>query len=177
MPTSSPQRTKSGNTSTINGSFTLAAPVASGPTIGQVAISQARGRISWNAADPVGVSGCTLQLDGIGVSSIAGPFTAASGVNFSASIASLALGNHTYKVTATDRTGQTSTLTGSFTLAASASAAMNAAANTLFSQPSFSALSSSAKVDWLDDVAGLSNDAGTNSDKTHKAVDAVLAAY
>ncbi len=158
-----------GNASTVSGSFTLLAPVASGPTISQVVASQAKGRISWNAADPDGVRGCTLELDGILVSNIAGPFAAASGVNFSASIGSLASGSHTYKITATDKTGQSSTLSGSFTLDTSS----NAARNALFSEPSLSALSGSAKADWLYELGGLSNGTQSNSDK---AVDAVLAA-
>ena len=159
-----------GNKLTINGSFTLLAASGSGPTIGLVVVSQAKGRMSWNAVDPEGVTGCTLALDGILVSNIAGPFAAASGVNFSASIASLASGNHTYKITATDRTGSTSSLSGSFTLAASPSAARNA----VFSEPSLFALSGSAKVNWVYDLAALSSSTQSSSDK---AVDAVLAGY
>ncbi len=159
---------KSGNKSTIQGNFTLLVPLTAGPTIGQVALSQARGRISWNAADSDGVSGCTLELDGARVSNIAGPFAAASGVNFSASLGSLASGNHTYKIAATDRAGHTTTLNGSFTLGALASAARIA----LFAQPRLSAASGSAKVDWLYDLDGLSNDSQSDSEK---AVDKALA--
>jgi hypothetical protein len=160
---------KAGHSSTISANFTIVAlPAASGPTIGQVAVSQTRGRISWNAVDSAGVAGSTLAIDGTVVSNVAGPFAAASGVNFSASLGSLASGNHTYKITATDRAGNTSTLTGSFALEAS----LSALANALFSQPGLAALSGSAKVDWLYEFGGLSSSTQSNSDK---AVDAVLA--
>ena len=60
-----------------------------GPTIGSVAVSQTKGKISWNAVDSDGVAGCTLTIDNANVSSIGGPYAATSGVNFSAPYGSL----------------------------------------------------------------------------------------
>ncbi len=72
-------------------------------------------------------------------------------MNFSAPLGSLAAGDHTYKITATDRAGNTATLNGSFTLDASSSDARNA----LFAQQGLSPLNASAKVDWLYNLGGL----------------------
>ena len=107
---------KAGNVSTLNGAFTL---ISAGPTIGSVAVSQAKGRISWNAADPDGVASSTLKIDGATISNIGGPYAAASGVNFSAPYGSLAAGNHSYTITATDKAGNVSTLSGVCTLTGS----------------------------------------------------------
>ena len=167
---------KAGHSSTVTASFTTVAVANSGPTIGQVAVSQTRGRISWNAADSDGLRGCTLELDGIRVSNIAGPFAAASGANFSASLGTLASGNHTYKISATDHAGNTSILNGSFTVDASSSAAKNA----VLTAESLSALSNSAKVDWLYDLGGLldSTPSGAKKkDASANAFDTVLAKY
>ena len=73
-----------GVSSVSTGTFTVVAPTNSGPTIRQVAVSQAKGRISWNAVDPDGVASPTLKIDGNAVSNVSGPYAAASGVNFSA---------------------------------------------------------------------------------------------
>jgi hypothetical protein len=107
---------KFGNVSTLNGTFTLINPTAVGPAISQVTVSQTKRRISWNALDIDGVRNTTLELDGLTVAGIAGPFAAPTGVNFSASLGSLAAGNHTYRITATDGSGNVSTLSGSFVL-------------------------------------------------------------
>ncbi len=115
----------------------------------------------------------TLEIDGISVSNVGGPYAATSGVNFSASYGSLAAGTHAYMIIATDKAGNVSSSSGSFTLAASSSAAKNALATSL------SALSNSAKVDWLCDLGGLVNSRPSSSDKNNTsadAVDAVLAA-
>ncbi len=88
-----------------SGSFTLVTAVTTGPTINQVVVSQARGKISWNATDPAGVKSSTLTIDGKAVSGVAGPFAAASGVNFSAPLGSLGVGDHTYAITVVDKTG------------------------------------------------------------------------
>jgi hypothetical protein len=119
-----------------------------------VVVAQARARISWNAYDSQGVKSSALQIDGTSVS-VGGPYTASSGVNFSAALGSLATGTHTYKITATDSAGNVSTLNGSFTWGAAA------AQNAMASAAALSALansSNSAKVDWLYDLGGLSDD-------------------
>ncbi len=165
-----------GVSSNSTGTFSVAAAANSGPTIGQVVVSQAKGRITWNAADTDGVKSCTLKIDGTLESNVGGPYIAASGVNFSATLGSLAAGNHTYTITATDRAGNVSSFSGSFTLSASSSAAKNA----LFSVASLSALSNSAKLDWVYDLGGLLSSGPSSSDKNNSsadAVDAVLAAY
>ena len=105
-----------GHSSTLNGTFTITAVANSGPTIGQVAVSQTKGRISWNAVDPDGVASSSLVIDGTAVANVAGPFKAGSGVNFSAPLGSLAAGDHAYAITATDKSGNKSTIQGNFTL-------------------------------------------------------------
>jgi hypothetical protein len=150
---------KLGNSSQYTGSFTLV--TNPGPTISGVVVSQAKGKISWNAADPDGVASSTLKIDGISVSNVGGPYTAISGVNFSASYGSLASGNHTYTITATDKAGNVSSSSGSFALSASSSAAKNA----LFSTASPFAPSNSAKVDWLYDLDGLFDSPQSSSEK------------
>jgi hypothetical protein len=164
-----------GNVSTSSDSFTLTNPTATGPTISQVTVSQAKRKISWNAVDSAGVRNTALELDGISVTEIAGPFAAASGVNFSASLGSLGIGNHTYRITATDGSGNISSVTGTFVLTGASGAGQNA----LASVASLSALSNSAKVDWLYDLGGLLYSRPSSSDANDKsaAVDAVLAAY
>ena len=150
----------------------MAAAANSGPTVGQVVVSQAKGRITWNAVDTDGVRSSTLQIDGTPVSNVAGPYIAASGVNFSAQLGALAAGDHRYTITATDRAGNVSSFSGSFTLIAASSAAKNA----LFSTAS---LSNSAKVAWVYDLGGLLDSAASSSDKNNTSadvVDAVLAA-
>ena len=102
---------KNGGVATLDGSFTLA-----GPTISKVAISKATGRISWNVAASAGVASTTLSIDGTDVTAISGPYTAASGFNYSAEFGTLAAGSHTYTITAVDKNGDTSSLDGSFTL-------------------------------------------------------------
>ena len=86
-----------------------------GPLISQVAVSQAKGRISWNCFDTQGVKSSSIQIDGKAAANVYGPYKASSGVNFSAPLSSMAAGPHTYTITATDGAGNVSTLTGSFT--------------------------------------------------------------
>ena len=162
---------KVGNASQHTGSFTAAANP--GPMISGVAVSQTKGKISWNAVDADGVASSTLKIDGTPVK-VGGPNAAASGVNFSASYGSLAAGSHSYTITATDKAGHESTSTGSFTLSTSSSAAKNA----LIAAATLSALSNTAKMDWLYDFGGLLDSPQSSLEKkeaTADAVDAVLA--
>lgn len=92
--------------------------VPSGPTIGSVVFSAAKKAISWNAADSDGVASSHLQIDGKNIAQIYGPYQAASGVNYSASTAAVAAGDHSYVITATDKTGHSSTNNGTFTVVA-----------------------------------------------------------
>ena len=82
----------------------------------------ASGVMSWNAVDSDGVAGSTLKVDGAAVSKVYGPYAAASGVNFSGQFGTLAAGNHTYVITATDKLGNSSTYSGQFTVAGTTNA-------------------------------------------------------
>jgi hypothetical protein len=140
-----------------------------------VTVSEVKGKISWNAVDSDGVASSTLKIDGVAVSNVGGPYSAAPspGVNFSASYGSLAAGTHAYIITATDKAGNVSTSNGSFTTGSS-----NATYNALFASASRSALPSSAKVDWVYDLGGLLDTQSSSDNKsTANAVDAVLAGY
>ena len=154
---------KLGNVSTLNGSFTLSGPAANtGPTIGQVVVSQAKGKMSWNAVDSAGVASVALTVNGTAVAGIGGPWAATNGgANYSWSISSLSAGSHTYVITARDKTGNVSSLNGSFVItgaassSASSSSESSAAKSLVLSNAGRSLVSSSAKVDWLYDFGGL----------------------
>ena len=92
--------------STLSATFTLDQKTNVGPAISGVVVSESKARISWNALDPSGVQSSTLSIDGLPVSNVSGPFTAASGVNFSAPLDSLLAGPHTYSITAFNNTRQ-----------------------------------------------------------------------
>jgi hypothetical protein len=145
----------------------------SGPVIGGVYVLSASGMMSWNAVDADGVAGATLTVDGTNVSQVNGPYAAASGVNFSGLFGTLAAGNHTYVITATDKLGNASTSSGQFTVAASSAA--KSLARSAVMQSVAAGPASSAKLDWLYDVASplSGGDGNTSGDAT----DAVLAAY
>jgi hypothetical protein len=99
-----------GITSQYRHTFTLA-----GATIGGVAINQANGEISWNAADAAGVQSTALMIDGNAVTNLDGPFAAASGADYAAWYGnSLAAGTHTFAITVLDDAGTVSEYTGTF---------------------------------------------------------------
>jgi hypothetical protein len=85
----------------------------SGPAISKVAVSTAAGIITWNAASSNGVASTTLTIDGAGAS-VSNPYSALSGVNYSAALGSLATGSHTYVITATDNSGRYAQFSGVF---------------------------------------------------------------
>ena len=87
---------------------------ASGPVIGGVVVSQ--GQITWNVTDPAGLQSSSITIDGNAVTSLYGPYTAASGVNYAAVYGALSAGAHTYTISATDNNGVTAQDTQSFTL-------------------------------------------------------------
>jgi hypothetical protein len=155
--------------------FAIPAVVNTGPTISSVVVVPAQGLMTWNAQDSDSVASSSLTVDGT-AAKIYGPYTAASGVNYSGVFGTLSAGIHNYTITATDRSGNVSTSNGSFTVSASSSAAKNA----LFSVASLPAQSNSAKVDWLYGLGGLLNSTPSSSGKNNTsadAVDAVLATY
>jgi hypothetical protein len=92
--------------------------LSSGPTIGGIVVSMAKNVITWNAVDSDGVAGASLKIDGVDISQVHGPYKATSGVNFSGAIGGLSAGTHTYLITATDKTGHSSTYSGSFDVVA-----------------------------------------------------------
>ncbi len=107
-----------GHSTVYNGTFTVAGNP--GPTIGSVYIPAAgTGTMSWSATDSAGLSSATLKVDGVTVK-INGPYATATGANFSATLGASAAGSHSYVITATDKSGLTSTLSGTFTVAGSA---------------------------------------------------------
>ena len=108
------------------------------------------------------------------LSNVAGPFTAPSGVNFSAPVGSLSGGSHNYRITATDTSGNLSSLSGSFTWGASSEYAAQSVSG---SAASLSAVSNSAKVDWLYDLGGLLNSPLSSSDKNDTSANAVDAVF
>ena len=91
-------------------------PASPGPTISQVGVSQAKGKISWNAYDANGVASCALTIDGKTISGISGPYQAASGVNYTVSYGTLGGGTHSYTITAVDKSGNSRSYSGTFTL-------------------------------------------------------------
>jgi large repetitive protein len=98
-----------GNSSVYTGTFSV-----TGPTISMVSASTAKGLITWNAADPIGVTGSSLTVDGVAVTNLCGPFTAPPGLNYAGAYGSLSSGNHTYVIKATDSAGNSSQYTGTF---------------------------------------------------------------
>jgi hypothetical protein len=104
---------EAGNVSTKTGTFTV---VKSGPTISSVVAVPLKGTISWNAYDINGVKSSSLKIDGTKVSKLYGPFTADSGVNYYANFGAISVGVHKYTITATDKAGNVSTKTGTFTV-------------------------------------------------------------
>jgi hypothetical protein len=104
-------------------------------------------------------------------------------VTYAGVFGALAAGTHTYVITATDKLGDVSTLSGSFTVPAASSGNSNSANKTVASPNktlAAAALASvtsqadeSAKVAWMydDSAADSESTADTN------AVDAALAAY
>jgi hypothetical protein len=83
-----------------------------------VAVSAAKGVITWNAADADGIGSVALTIDNQAVSKIYGPYTASiGGFYYSGVMGSQSAGDHTYVITATDKNGNVNTYSGSFTLA------------------------------------------------------------
>jgi len=162
---------KLGNVSTFSGTFNLtAAIVGPGPVISGVAVALAKSKLTWNAADTSGIASVGLTIDGAAVSGIAGPYAAKVGFNYSWGFASLAAGTHNYVIRATDKLGNASYYSGSFTKTSSSGSSMNA----LYAA---AAMSNSAKLDWVYDLGGLTGQQSASNNNSTSAVDAIMAAY
>ena len=119
---------KANQSNSLSGSFTVGGTTGSGPTIGSVATSPTKQRISWNVVDSQGISGVSLSINGTMVKKIDGPFAAASGVNYSAVYGNLAAGTYSYAITVTDKAGHSNSVSGSFTVAGTTVPARRSAA-------------------------------------------------
>ena len=107
------------------GSFTVASQSAltnPAPTIGNVVVSLTSNPpvITWSAADADGIASTSLMVDGKSVSTIYGPYGTKYAANYAGVLGTLAAGNHTYVIHATDSAGTPASTdyTGSFTVAA-----------------------------------------------------------
>jgi hypothetical protein len=72
--------------------------------------------ITWAATAVNGIAQQTVTVDGTTFSTIRGPY---SGLYYSCSIGRWAAGDHTYTISTTDGSGRASSVTGTFTVAAS----------------------------------------------------------
>jgi hypothetical protein len=86
------------------------------PAIGSVVVAQSRRLMTWNAQDSSGVTSASLTIDGTTISSIHGPYRAASGVNFSGAFGTMSTGTHHYTITVDDTLGYTSQYDGTFSV-------------------------------------------------------------
>ena len=106
-----------------NGTFNVIAAAADPPQIGNVvvaetAISSRDGLLNteetlvltWTLTDADGIASKSLSVDGMSVATIYGPY----GNAYAGLLFRLAAGTHSYTIQATDATGQTSTLNGTF---------------------------------------------------------------
>ncbi len=124
------------NVSTSTATFNITSTTSSGPTISQVVVSQSTGRVSWNVVDASGVASSTLAIDGAPIFGVSGPFTASSGVNFSAPLGILADGTHTLTITATGNDKITSNFSETFTTSATTTGTGPTIDNIIVSGPS-----------------------------------------
>ena len=123
---------KLGNSSRLTGTFNV------GPVISAVAFSFAHAFMSWNAADPYGIASTQLSIDGgvVGKSAIFGPYAAPSGQNFAWAFGSLAAGStHSYVITATNKLGYSTQLSGTFTVPAASGSNGGTKAGPMVSSP------------------------------------------
>jgi hypothetical protein len=161
-----------GNPSRMTGAFDVAA--ANGPIIGSLVVLVEKGLMTWNAQDVDGLASANRAIDGSTVSKVYGPYASSSGVNYSGVFGNLLSGSHTYTITATDKAGNSSTSTGTFSVPAASKSAVGVrslATNAVLGALATKA-STSAKMDWLYDDMVMGPKESTN-----KAVDAALASF
>jgi hypothetical protein len=139
-----------GKVTTVNGTFTVSAPVAaaSAPEISLVFVSEAqsgsnlngdiedtdRVLITWNVSGANPIAARSVKIDGQAVNNIGGPGGDGNG-NYWCSFGPLAAGTHAYEISVTDNKGGVKTVGGSFDViaASSGSFAMAAAGGPAFS--------------------------------------------
>jgi hypothetical protein len=145
-----------GNASSLSGSFVKTAP----PKIVSLAITGKN--IAVKATAGSGIADCLIRIDGnlVAVTKTATGYTANTGA--------LKAGNHTCTVAVFDNVGRVVRSTKTF--------AASSARSAVFGR---SAVSSSAKVEWLYDVAAVatSQSADTKKKNSANAVDAIFASY
>ncbi len=101
--------------STSVGSVSSSATITvSGPVIANMVVLTSRGYMTWNAADSAGVASSSLTVDGRAVTKLYGPYKAAVGVDYCGMFGVLSSGTHSYTITATDKLGNSSQSTGTF---------------------------------------------------------------
>ena len=166
---------KTGNSSQLTGSLTIESQgqANENPVISDVATSQVHKLLSWHAEDADGIASASITIDGSDAGQVNGPYAdpnSTNGAYFSAWLTNYAAGAHDYTITVVDKAGNSSQLTGSFTLAGSPGGVV--ARNAVFSGVGRS-LSKSVKLDWLYDADDLDD----GSDSAGNAVDAVMATY
>ncbi len=133
-----------GNTSKYTGWFVVG---TSTPTINNVVLSANQGVITWNAAAVTGIKTVGVTIDGGSAASISGPWDAASGVNYQASLGNLGAGNHMYAITVTSGAGVTTKSVGVFAV----------------SGPSIGSIVVSTATGWITWNAGSSNGVASSS--------------
>ncbi len=73
--------------------------------------------LTWNVADSDGVASTTIKIDGVVVAKVFGPYAdPTGGANYAAVLGTLAAGNHTYTISATDKLGVATEISSSFTV-------------------------------------------------------------
>jgi hypothetical protein len=122
-----------GGQSSVTGTFTVVRTPVIAPTITDVVVAEASApkdgildsndplKITWAASSPNHVASVTLEVDGSKITAIAGPY---GGLFYSCLIGKYGVGTHSYKITATDSKGVSSTATGTFTVVAPAAPAI-----------------------------------------------------
>jgi hypothetical protein len=142
---------KAGHSSNYSGAFDVVAATNNGPTIGSVVFAAAKKVLTFNAFDVDGVAACSVKIDNANVAQIYGPYAAAQGVNYAAVVGALAVGTHTYTITAVDGAGHSSTISGKLSVTGPQDAAVNAAVWAEVAKNT----TASAKADWLYDGSDL----------------------
>ncbi len=116
-----------GIASTHSGTFNVIAAASVAPRIGNVVVAETANLardgllnteetlvLTWTLTDADGIASKSLAVDGNTVATIYGPY----GNAYAGLLGQLPQGTHVYQIQATDTTGQTSTLTGTFSVAA-----------------------------------------------------------